>query len=170
MTTPLGEMFMFTVEGPLDAMAKRLLLERDVRPHLREIEGVADVNILGGFVKTFEVSPNLGALAARGIGLSQLQEAITRNHNSDGAGRLQEQGESILVRSDSRIKTLEDLQQLVIHNHNGQAIFLADVADIKIGHLTRYGAVTKNGQGEAVQAIVLGLRGANAYLVISVFR
>lgn len=167
MTTPLGEMFMFTIEGPLDPMAKRLLLERDVRPHLREIAGVADVNTLGGFVKTFEVSPNLSALAARGISLSQLQEAITRNHNSDGAGRLQEHGESILVRSDSRIKTLEDLQQLVIHNHNGQAIFLVDVADIKVGHLTRYGAVTKNGQGEAVEAIVLGLRGANARQLVA---
>ncbi|HMY00817.1 MAG TPA: efflux RND transporter permease subunit, partial [Agitococcus sp.] len=167
MTTPLGEMFMFTVEGDLSPMDKRQLLERVIRPRLRGIEGVADVNSLGGYVKTFEVTPNLTALAARGVSLAQLQMAIEANHRSDGAGRLVQHEESILVRSDSRIRSIDELKQLLVASVNGVPIFVADVAEVKIGSLTRYGAVTQNGQGEAVEGIVLGLRGANARLLVS---
>lgn len=106
MTTPLGEMFMFSVEGNLSLMEKRQLLERVIRPQLRTIVGVADVNSLGGHVRTFEVQPNLAAMAARGISLAMLEQAIQANHQSDGAGRISEQGESMLVRSDSRVRSL----------------------------------------------------------------
>lgn len=170
MTTPLGEMFMFTVEGNLSPMEKRQLLERVIRPRLRGIEGVADVNSLGGFVRTFEVTPNLTALAARGVSLAQLQTAIEANHRSDGAGRLVQHEESILVRSDSRIRSIEELKQLLVSTINGVPIYVADVAEVKIGSLTRYGAVTQNGQGEAVEGIVLGLRGANARLLVGEVR
>ena len=170
MTTPLGEMFMFTVEGNLSPMEKRQLLERVIRPRLRGIEGVADVNSLGGFVRTFEVTPNLTALAARGVSLAQLQTAIEANHRSDGAGRLVQHEESILVRSDSRIRSIDELKQLLVASVNGVPIFVADVAEVKIGSLTRYGAVTQNGQGEAVEGIVLGLRGANARLLVGEVR
>ena len=170
MTTPLGEMFMFTVEGDLSPMEKRQLLERVIRPRLRGIEGVADVNSLGGYVKTFEVTPNLTALAARGVSLAQLQMAIEANHRSDGAGRLVQHEESILVRSDSRIRSIDELKQLLVASVNGVPIFVADVAEVTIGSLTRYGAVTQNGQGEAVEGIVLGLRGANARLLVSEVR
>ena len=170
MTTPLGEMFMFTVEGDLSPMDKRQLLERVIRPRLRGIEGVADVNSLGGYVKTFEVTPNLTALAARGVSLAQLQMAIEANHRSDGAGRLVQHEESILVRSDSRIRSIDELKQLLVASVSGVPIFVADVAEVKIGSLTRYGAVTQNGQGEAVEGIVLGLRGANARLLVSEVR
>jgi cobalt-zinc-cadmium resistance protein CzcA len=167
MTTPLGEMFMFSIEGNLSLMEKRQLLERVIRPQLRTITGVADVNSLGGHVRTFEVQPNLSAMAARGISLAMLEQAIQANHQSDGAGRLSDQGESMLVRSDSRVRSLDDLNQIVVTEQQGVPVYVSDVATTQIGSLSRYGAVTQNGQGEAVEGIVLGLRGANARQVVA---
>lgn len=167
MTTPLGEMFMFSVEGNLSLMEKRQLLERVIRPQLRTIVGVADVNSLGGHVRTFEVQPNLAAMAARGISLAMLEQAIQANHQSDGAGRISEQGESMLVRSDSRVRSLEDLNQILVTQQQGIPVYVSDVATTQIGSLSRYGAVTQDGQGETVEGIVLGLRGANARQVVA---
>lgn len=167
MTTPLGEMFMFTVEGPLDNERKRTLLDTVIRPQLRNIPGVADVNALGGLVRTFEVSPDMPALAARGITLQAVQDAIQANHRSDGAGRLVEHDESLLVRSDSSIRSLADLSNLIVKSEQGVTVRLADVAQIRNSSLTRYGAVTENGRGEAVEGIVLGLRGANARQLVA---
>ena len=166
MTTPLGESFMFTLHGSLSDMEKRTLLDRVIRPQLRKIEGVADVNALGGLVRTFEVTPNLEALAARGLSLTQLQQAIELNNASDGAGRLNENGESLLIRSDSRVSSLAELGDIIVSNDQGTLIQVKDVAEVHAGALTRYGAVTENGQGEAVQGIVLTLKGANARQVV----
>lgn len=166
MTTPLGEAFMFSIHGPLSDMEKRSLLDKVLRPQLRKIEGVADVNALGGLVRTFEVTPNLDALSARGLSLSQLQQAIEANHASDGAGRLTENGESLLIRSDSRVNNLAELGEMIVAQQQGTLVRVKDVADVHIGALTRYGAVTENGQGEAVQGIILTLKGANAQQVV----
>src|SRR5450830_1214679 len=88
-TTPLGEMFMFTLEGEASLAERRIVLDTLIRPRLRGINGVADVNSLGGMVQTFEVVPDMAALAARHIALSQLQAALEGNNRNDGAGRLQ---------------------------------------------------------------------------------
>ncbi|MGL5631493.1 MAG: efflux RND transporter permease subunit, partial [Azovibrio sp.] len=87
-TTPLGEMFMFTIEGDLSLAEKRSLLEWVIRPQLRTLPGVADVNSLGGYVRVFEVVPDQMAMAARGLSLSELQQVLERNNRNDGAGRL----------------------------------------------------------------------------------
>lgn len=170
MTTPLGEAFMFTLHGPLSEMEKRTLLDRVIRPQLRKIEGVADVNALGGFVRTFEVTPNLAALVARGVTLDQVKQAIELNNTSDGAGRLTENGESLLIRSDSRVENLEQLGSIIVSNNNGVLVTVKDVADVHVGALSRYGAVTENGQGEAVEGIILTLKGANARQVVQSVR
>jgi len=165
-TTPLGEIFMFTIEGPLSLMEKRSLLEWTIRPQLRNIPGVADVNSLGGMVKSFAVVPDPDALSARGISLSQLQTALETNNRNDGAGRLAAGEESLLVRSDGNIRSLDDVRAIVISMHQGIPIRVGDVAEVKLGELTRYGTVTKNGQGEAVEALVLAMRGANTQQVV----
>ncbi|RZG71351.1 efflux RND transporter permease subunit, partial [Acinetobacter sp. WCHAc060033] len=126
-------------------------LDRVVRPQLRKIEGVADVNVLGGLARTFEVTPNLDALASRGLSLDQLKQAIEVNNASDGAGRLNENGESLLIRSDSRVTNLQELGEIIVSNHQGTLVQVKDVAVVHTGALTRYGAVTENGQGEAVE-------------------
>jgi cobalt-zinc-cadmium resistance protein CzcA len=161
-TTPLGEMFMFTIEGEASLAEKRRILDYEVRPRLRGIAGVADVNTLGGLVETFEVVPDLAALAARQISLRQLHEALAANNRNDGAGRLISGEEALLVRSDGSIQSLDDVRAIAITQDKGMATRVGDVAEVRLGALTRYGSVTQDGQREAVQGLVLGLRGANA--------
>ncbi len=169
-TTPLGDIFMFTIEGPLSTMEKRTLLDWTIRPQLRSIAGVADVNALGGAVKSFEVIPDPAALAARRVSLAQLHEALKANNRSDGAGRLGSGEESLLIRSDAGVRTLDDVRAIALANRDGLAVTVGQVARARIGSLTRYGAVTQSGQGEAVQGLVLAMRGANALAVVDQVR
>jgi cobalt-zinc-cadmium resistance protein CzcA len=167
MTTPLGEMFMFTIESDaLSLQEKRSLLDWVIRPQLRTVPGVADVNALGGLVRTFEVIPDNARMYARSVTLQDLQTALTQNNSNDGAGRLDDGEEALLVRSEGRFVTLEDVANTVIRSDDGAPLRIMDVAEVKVGELTRYGAVTSNGKGEAVQGLVLGLRGANAQQLV----
>ena len=167
-TTPLGEMLMFTIEGGnLTPLERRALLDWVIRPALRTLPGVADVNALGGLVRSFEVVPDNAAMQARGIAMAQLQQALEANNRNDGAGRLKDGEEVLLVRSEGAIKSLDDLRAIVVSSRDGQAVRVGDVATVRIGNLSRYGAVTKDGKGEAVEGLVLGLRGANAQLVVN---
>lgn len=167
-TTPLGEIFMFTIESnTLSLMEKRDLLDWVIRPALRTVPGVADVNALGGEARTFEVVPDLLKMAANSVTLEELRQVITTNNSNDGAGRLDEGGESLLVREEGRIQTPDDLRAIVVGMRDGAVVRLGDVADVRIGALTRYGAVTRDGQGEAVEGLVLSLAGANAREVVA---
>ncbi|MEW5890430.1 MAG: CusA/CzcA family heavy metal efflux RND transporter [Pseudomonadota bacterium] len=165
-TTPLGEMFMFTVEGDLSLEEKRTLLDWVIRPQLRTLPGVADVNVLGGLARSFEVVPDPAALAARGVSLAALREALEGNNRNDGAGRLREGEETLVVRTEGAIRSLDDVRAIVVAGRNG-VVRVGDVAQVRVGSLTRYGTVTESGQGEAVQGLVLGLRGANAQQVVA---
>jgi len=166
MTTPLGEMFMFTVEGDLDVTERRNILDWIIRPALRTVPGVADVNSLGGYVRSFEIAPDPIRMAARGVDARMLEDAVSGNNRNDGAGRIGEGEESLLVRSEGRIETLDDVREIVVAVREEHSITVDEVADVRIGALTRYGAVTQNGDGEIVQGLVLGLRGANARDVV----
>ena len=170
-TTPLGEMFMFTVEGDqFSLQERRTILDWVIRPALRTLPGVADVNSLGGFVRSFEIIPDHHALAAHGISTVMLQQAVQTNNRNDGAGRLSDGDEALLVRIDGNIKNLQDVRNIVVANVGGNPIRVSDVAQVRIGSLTRYGVVTKDGQAEAVEGLVLGLRGANAQKVVNSVR
>ncbi len=166
-TTPLGEMFMFTVEGPQSLEARRQVLDWVIRPALRTVPGVADVNSLGGRVSTFEVVPDLRALQARGLSMQDLQEALIKGHRNDGAGRLTQGEEALIVRAVGALRTLDDVRATVVRGTTSQVVRVSDVATVRMGELTRYGAVTRNGQSEAVEGLVLGLRGANAREVVA---
>lgn len=167
MTTPLGEMFMFTIESDtLSLQERRSLLDWVIRPQLRTVPGVADVNALGGLVRSFEIVPDNARMYARGVSINLLQEALLNNNRNGGAGRLSDGEGTLLVRSEGGFKTIEDVQNTVLRTDMGMSVRVADVADVRIGSLTRYGAVTANGQGESVEGLVLGLRGANAQQVV----
>ncbi len=167
-TTPLSEMFMFTVEGNhLSLAERRALLDWVIRPKLRTLPGVADVNALGGESRTYEVAPDNAAMSARGVTLTELAEAIRANNRNDGAGRLTEGEEVWLVRVEGAVRNLEDLAGIVVKNVNNVPVRVADVAQVRLGSLTRYGGVSQNGKGEAVEGLVLGLRGANAQQVVA---
>jgi cobalt-zinc-cadmium resistance protein CzcA len=168
MTTPLGEMFMFSITGgALDLQQRRELLDWVIRPALRAVPGVADVNALGGLVRTYEVVPDNARMTARGISHAQLVDALSANNRNDGAGRLNDGEEVLLVRTEGAVQSLEDLAAIVVKADPLEPVRLADVAELRMGALTRYGAVTRDGKGETVEGLVLGLRGANAREVVS---
>jgi heavy metal efflux system protein len=168
LTTPLGEMFMFSIQGDgLTLAEKRDLLDWTIRPALRAVPGVADVNALGGLVTTYEIEPDNARMSAAGISLAQLGAAVTASNRNDGAGRLADGEEVLLVRSEGAIKTLDDLGAIVVGGDARQPVRVRDVAEVRYAALTRYGAVTRNGEGETVQGLVLGLRGANAREVVA---
>jgi cobalt-zinc-cadmium resistance protein CzcA len=170
-TTPLGEMFMFTVEGEgISLEQRRTILDWTIRPALRTLPGVADVNSLGGMARSFEIVPDHNALASHGISFAALQEAIQSNNRNDGAGRISDGDEALLVRAEGSVKTLQDVRDIVISTTQGSPTRVGDVAEVRIGALTRYGVVTKDGKGEAVEGLVLGLRGANAQKVVDSVR
>lgn len=161
-------MFMFTVDNDnLDLEQKRYLLDWTIRPALRTVDGVADVNALGGFVKTYEVSPRREQMAALQVSTEQLIATLQANNSNDGAGRLDQGEEAILVRVAGSLTTLDDIAALRVRNAQGQPVALGQLADIRIGALERYGSVTANGESEVVQGLVIGLRGANAREVVA---
>ncbi len=165
--TPLSDVFMFTLEGPLPLAERRALIDWVIRPRLRTLEGVADVNALGGFVRTFEVEPDMTALVARELSLKDLRAALQANNRGDGAGRVTAGEESLPIRVDSTVKTLEDIGAIAVKTDRAGVVRVADVATVQYGTLTRYGAVTRNGVDEATQGIVIALRGANARTVVA---
>jgi cobalt-zinc-cadmium resistance protein CzcA len=166
-TTPLGEMFMFVIEGgDLTLAERRTLLDWTIRPALRTLPGVADVNALGGAVRAFEVVPDNTAMQARGVTPAMLMAALEANNRNDGAGRIREGEETLLVRAEGAIRSLDDLRAVAVTARDGAPVRIGDIAEVRVGSLTRYGAVTADGRGEAVQGLVLGLRGANARAVV----
>jgi heavy metal efflux system protein len=165
-STPLSDMYMFTLEGPQSLAEKRRLLDWVVRPALRTVPGVADVNALGGFVETYEVVPDNAALAATNLTIEDLRSAIESSNRNDGAGRLTTGEESLIVRAVGAIQNLDDLSGIIVKSEGGMIVRVGDVAQVRTGSLTRYGAVTKNGEGEAVQGLVIGLRGADASKIV----
>ena len=170
-STPLSDVFMFTIEGGnLTLEERRGLLDWTIRPVLRTIPGVADVNALGGLVRTFEVVPDSAALAAAGLSIADIKDAIAAANRNDGAGRLSDGEKALVVRTEGAIRTPGDLEQVVLRSEGGKVLRIRDVAVVGIGNLTRYGAVTKDGSSEAVEGLVLSLRGADANAIVKAVR
>ena len=165
-STPLSEMFMFTIDGPISLSEKRTLLDWTIRPALRTVPGVADLNALGGMVETFEIRPDPAAMARVGMTFEDLRQAVESSNRNDGAGRLTDGEGSLIVRAVGAAQTPADLENTVIVNRENRLVRLGDVATVGVGSLTRYGAVTQDGRGEAVQGLVIGLRGADARQIV----
>lgn len=166
-STPLSEILMFTVESDtLDLTQKRSLLDWVISPKIRSVSGVAEVNALGGKVKTYEVTPNIEAMRTYGITLTQIIDTLQKNNINDGAGRVTQGVEGILIRSVGRVNDIEDIGKISVAAIGGKVINISDVANIHVGSLTRAGFSSKNGQGEAVQGVVLGLKGSNTQKVL----
>lgn len=166
-TTPLGEMYQFTVEAPeMTLEQRREVLDWVIRPALRTVPGVADVNSLGGKVRSFEVVPDMARLGMMGLSTEALKTAIEKNNRNDGAGRLGQGDEVLLVRAEGSLKNADDIKAIVVTVKGNVPVRLGDVADVRLGSVTRYGVVTKDGQAEAVEGLVLGLAGANAQKVV----
>jgi len=166
-STPLSDILMFTIESDTMSLEeKRSLLDWIIAPKIRSVAGVAEVNSLGGKVKTYQVTPDLDKMRTMGITMDQLFKALEENNQNDGTGRVSQGVESILVRSVGRLDSLEEIATLPVTKKDNQVITINQIAKVEIGHITRAGFVTKNGKGEAVQGLVLGLKGANTAKVL----
>ena len=167
MSTPLSEMFMFSIENPILSLTqKRDLLDWQIRPLLRTVAGVADVNSLGGFVKTYEISPDILKMQQGKVTFADIEAALQNNNLNGGVGRMIKGNDTLILRTQGRLTDLDSLAQLVVKSQNQQVIRLEDIAAINIGHLTRYGAVTKDGE-EAVQGLIIALKNSNTADVVA---
>lgn len=178
-TTGLGEVYQYylTRSGGDSAnedpalRTERLTEERTlqdwvIRPLLKGLPGVIDVNSLGGFVKQYNVIVDPVKLRQYGLTIPQIYEAIGRNNANAGGGILDRSADRYIVRGVGMIKTIEDLQDIVVKERHGTPVFVRDVADVAIGHAVRHGAAVLNGEREVVTGVVLMLRGGNGLEVV----
>jgi cobalt-zinc-cadmium resistance protein CzcA len=166
-TTPLGEVLMFTIESDtLDLMQKRTLLDWVINKRIRSIDGVADTNALGGYVKTYEIVPDFLKMKLYKITMEHLKEVVEKNNKNDGVGRLSIGEQSLFIRSEGRLKGILNISDLILKHENGRNIKISDIAEVKIGSLTRGGFVTKDGEEEAVQGLILSRKGEDTSSVL----
>ncbi len=162
-TTPLSEVYMFLVEGKGRSRKElRGILDWQIRPRLLSLPGVADVNALGGDVRSVLVEPRPDALRTYGLTYRDVVETIERNNANAGGGNIIKDDQVLLLTTNARLTNENDVSQLTVASRDGHPIRVLDVADVSIGRLPRYGGVTANGKGEAIQGIVLARRGANS--------
>ncbi len=167
-STGLGEIYQYTLESPTrDAMDLRTLQDWVVRPILRSVPGVTDVNSFGGLVKQYHVSVRPEALTSYKLTLQQVLDALTANNLNSSGGYIEHFGEQYVVRGLGLAQTAEDLGKTVIATHDGTPVFVRDVAEVALGPEPRQGFVTRDGKGEAVAGIVLMLRGASGREVVA---
>lgn len=166
MSTPLSEVFMFTVENPaLSLTEKRALLDWHIRPLLRTVSGVADVNSLGGFVKSYEIAPDILLMQQHHISFSDIETAITTTNQNGGIGRLVKGNDTLILRTEGKYENIDSLKNAIIKTTNNKVTRLHHIATVSIGSLTRYGAVSKNGE-EATQGLIIALKNSNTAKVI----
>ena len=174
-STGLGEVYQYTLTHPDDgqrALTPEELMERRViqdwvlRPMLRSIPGVAEINSMGGLERQFQVLVNPDRLRHYRLSLRQVQEAIERNNANAGGGVLRSAAEQYLIRGVGLIRTAEDIGNIILKEEGGVPVFVRDVAQVQIGAGVRQGAIVKNGDTEAVAGIVMMLRGGNAKEVV----
>ncbi len=162
-TTPLGEMYMYRVEGEGYSNSElRAIQDWVIRPRLRTVAGVADVNSLGGEVRAFEIVPDPKALVRFGLGLKDLQMALEKNNRNAGGDRIERGDKMLLVRTLGLLRNEDDIRGVTVTTRNGVPIQLGELATVQIGSLTRYGAVTADGEGEVVTGLALLRKGANS--------
>jgi cobalt-zinc-cadmium resistance protein CzcA len=164
----LGEIYQFEVRGDgLTPMELRDILDWQIAPRLRGVEGVVEVNSFGGQLRTYEVSIRPDALAAHGLVLADLYEALERNNAAAGGGYLQKGREQVLVRGEALLGSLEDIAAVVVDTTDeGTPITIGALGEVRFAPMIRQGAVTRDGRGEAVTGIVMMLLGENSRTVV----
>ena len=167
----LGEIFMYTIEAEEGALKPdgsewtpedlRTLQDWVIRPQLRNTPGVTEVNTIGGYQRQYHVTPRPDRLAAAGLTMNDVIEALAENNSNVGAGYVERYGEQLLVRSQGQAQGIEDLQRIIVANRNGVPVRIVDVADVIMGEELRTGAATENGR-EVVLGTVFMLMGENS--------
>jgi len=174
-STGLGEVFQYTLEKSDDgerALSQEELMQRRVaqdwvvRPLLRSIPGVAEINSQGGFAKQYQVLVNPEKLRHYGVSVAEVYQALGRNNANAGGGVLPQYAEQYLIRGVGLVRDVDDIKMIVLRERDGVPVYVRDVAVVEIGHEVRQGALVKNGVTESVGGIVMMLAGGNAKEVV----
>ena len=177
-TNALGEVYQYTLEEPGESAGKRPLTHEElverrtlqdwvVRPLLRSIPGVAEINSTGGYVKQYETLVDPQKLHYYNLTINDVRDAMARNNANAGGGILPQHAEQYLIRSVGLVRNLDDIRNIVLKEDKGTPIYIRDVAQVKMGTEVRYGAMIKNGYTEAVGGVVLMTSGGNAKEIVS---
>ncbi|MFA7317385.1 MAG: efflux RND transporter permease subunit [Sulfuricella sp.] len=176
LSTGLGEVYQFTLERPDDGdkvlsveelTQRRIAQDWVVRPLLRGIPGVAEINSQGGYVKQYQALVNPDRMRHYKVTLQDVYQALANNNANSGGGVLPHYAEQYLIRGVGLVKDLDDIRSIVLKEQDGVPVLVRDVAEISIGHEVRYGALLKNGVTESVGGIVMMIRAGNAKEVVS---
>jgi cobalt-zinc-cadmium resistance protein CzcA len=173
-STGLGEIYLWTVETRPGAKKAdgtaytptdlREIQDWIIKPQLRNVAGVAEINSIGGYAKEFQVAPDPGRLVSHGLTLQDIVTALDRNNGNAGAGYIEKRGEQLLVRAPGQVKSLDDIRNIILGNVDGVPVRIQDVADVDLGRELRTGAATENGE-EVVLGTVFMLVGQNSRAV-----
>ncbi|MBC6611697.1 CusA/CzcA family heavy metal efflux RND transporter [Hymenobacter sp. BT507] len=171
-TTGLGEIFQYSLEvdpkykGQYSLSALRDMQDWIVKRQLSGTPGVVDVSSFGGYVRQYEVSVNPERLASAGVSLPELMQALQTGNGNTGGSYLERGPNAYFIRGEGRVESLDDIRQIVVKQVGSVPLLVGDVTTVQFGHAVRYGAMTRNGQGEAVGGIVLMLKGASSEATI----
>lgn len=173
-STGLGEIYLWTVEAkegakkpdgtPYTAADLREVQDWIIKPQLRNVSGVTEINSMGGYAKEYQVAPSPERLVSYGLTLQDIVTALDRNNNNAGAGYIEKRGEQLLVRAPGQVRSLDDIRNIILSNVGGVPIRIRDVAEVDIGRELRTGAATENGR-EVVLGTVFMLIGQNSRAV-----
>ena len=175
-STALGEVYQYTLERPDDgkrALTKEELTERRiaqdwvVRPLLRTIPGVAEINSTGGYVRQYQVLVDPDRLRYYRVGIQDVWQALARNNANSGGGVLPQRAEQYLVRGIGLVRNLDDIRNIVLKEAGNTPVFIRDVAEVTFGEEVRFGAMVKDGHTESVGGVVMMIRAGNAKEVVT---
>lgn len=172
-TTGLGEIYQYTLEvkpefkNNYSVTDLRTLQDWVVKRQLSGIKGVVEINTWGGYLKQYEIAISPSRLNAMNISVSDVFKALQNNNGIAGGAYIERVNQSYFIRAEGKTKSLEDIGNIVVTNHNGLPIFIKNVANVRFGHANRFGAITGNGEGEKVLGQVMMLKDANSKKVIN---
>jgi heavy metal efflux system protein len=166
--TAFGELYQYTLSGPMSPMALKDLQEWQIKRQLRMVPGVSEVNTWGGEVKQYQITVDPAVLAQYGLTLNDLAQRVEENNQNFGGGFIEHNDEQYTMRGAGRAESTDDLGNIVLLSHHGTPVLLRDVATVAIGPAPRHGAVLRN--GETVSGMVIMLKGENGKRVIQAIK
>lgn len=170
-TTGLGEIYQYVLkvapgyEDRYDAMELRTIQDWIVKRQLSGIPGIVEINSFGGYLKQYEVAVDPDALYSLNITIGEVFEALSRNNQNTGGSYIEKVNRAYYIRSEGMINDLHDVEQIVVTNRGGIPVHIGDIGRVQFGAPKRFGAMTKDGEGECVGGIAMMLKGANANVV-----
>ncbi|HPX06699.1 MAG TPA: efflux RND transporter permease subunit, partial [Tenuifilaceae bacterium] len=172
-TTGLGEIYQYTLdakegyENRYSATELRTIQDWVIKRRLSGINGVVEINSWGGYLKQYEVAIKPAQLVAMNITLMEVFDALEANNSISGGSYIEKTNQSYFIRGDGQVKSVHDIENIVVKNINGVPILIKNIAAVKFGHANRYGAITANGKGETILGQVMMLKNANSKEVIA---